>query len=92
LQFYGCNFYTTNTIKAGADDETNGNAFLLFTRPDGSALGPESDLDWLRDIPWGFRKHLNYLYKRYGKPIYVTENGYAAKGESQMAGEDAIRE
>lgn len=90
--FYGCNFYTTNMIKAGADDETNGNTQLLFTRPDGSYIGPESALDWLRDVPWGFRKHLNYLYKRYQMPIYITENGYACKGESDKPAEEAIHD
>lgn len=90
--FYGCNFYTTNMVKAGADDETSGNGHLLFTRPDGSEIGPESDLGWLRDVPWGFRKHLNYLYKRYNKPIYITENGYAVKGESKMSAAEAIRD
>ncbi|TXT05691.1 uncharacterized protein COLE_07011 [Cutaneotrichosporon oleaginosum] len=89
--FYGCN-YTTNMVKAGADDETNGNAHLLFEGPDGVPLAPESDLGWLRDVPWGFRKHLNYLYKRYGKPIYITENGYAVKGESEMSAADAVRD
>lgn len=90
--FYGCNFYTTNMIKAGADDETNGNTQLLFTRPDGSYIGPESALDWLRDVPWGFRKHLNYLYKRYQMPIYITENGYACKGEGDKTAEEAIKD
>ncbi|BEI81921.1 hypothetical protein CcaverHIS002_0210810 [Cutaneotrichosporon cavernicola] len=90
--FYGCNFYTTNMIKAGADDEVNGNTHLLFTRPDGTYLGPESQMGWLRDVPWGFRKHLNYLYKRYGKPIYITENGYAVKGENDMSPQDAIND
>ncbi|GMK59288.1 hypothetical protein CspeluHIS016_0703030 [Cutaneotrichosporon spelunceum] len=90
--FYGCNFYTTNTITAGGDDETAGNACLLFTRPDGTELGPESELGWLRDVPWGLRKHLNYLYTRYGKPIYITENGYAVKGESAMSAAQAVRD
>lgn len=92
--FYGCNFYTTNTIKAGCvvEDEINGNTTLCFDRPDGSVIGPESDLGWLRDVPWGFRKHLNYLYSKYQKPIYITENGYAVKGESQMSAEDAVKD
>ncbi|KAL7419161.1 hypothetical protein Q5752_005997 [Cryptotrichosporon argae] len=80
-EFYGCNTYTTNTIRAGSNDEFNGNAELLFERPDGIQIGPESQLKWLRDVPWGTRKLLNYLYKRYKTPIYMTENGYAVKGE-----------
>ncbi|WOO77170.1 Beta-glucosidase 1B [Vanrija pseudolonga] len=91
-EFYGMNFYTANTVKAGGDDESQGNTIMLFTRPDGSEIGPQSDLDWLRDVPWGFRNMLNYLYKRYGKPIYVTENGYAVRGESSMSAEQAIRD
>lgn len=92
--FYGCNFYTTNTVKAGCvvEDEINGNTTLCFDRPDGSQLGPESDLGWLRDVPWGFRKHLVYLYRKYGKPIYITENGYAVKGESGLSAEDAVKD
>lgn len=31
-------------------------------------------MDWLQDVPWGLRKLLNYLYDRYKKPIYMTEN------------------
>lgn len=33
-----------------------------------------AQLGWLRDVPWGFRRLLNYLYQRYKKPIYMTEN------------------
>lgn len=47
---------------------------------------------WLQDVPWGFRALLNYLAARYQKPIYVTENGFAVKGESGMSKEKALRE
>lgn len=33
-----------------------------------------ASLGWLRDVPWGLRAMLNYLYKRYKLPIYMTEN------------------
>ena len=33
-----------------------------------------ADLEWLRDVPWGVRKLLNWIYKRYQVPIYMTEN------------------
>jgi hypothetical protein len=47
---------------------------------------------WLQDVPWGFRALLNYLFARYQKPIYVTENGFAIKGESGLSKEKALRE
>lgn len=46
---------------------------------------------WLQDVPWGFRALLKYLGDRYQKPIYVTENGFAVKGESAMPKAKAIR-
>ncbi|WRT69912.1 uncharacterized protein IL334_006903 [Kwoniella shivajii] len=74
-EFYGCNTYTTNTIKAvRTDDEFAGYTTMAFDTPDGGLIGKRSQLGWLRDVPWGFRKILNYLYQRYQKPIYMTEN------------------
>ncbi|WVR09713.1 hypothetical protein IAU60_006789 [Kwoniella sp. DSM 27419] len=91
-EFYGCNTYTTNTIRATrSDDEFAGFTTMAFDRPDGSFIGPKSQLGWLRDVPWGFRKLLNYLYQRYRKPIYMTENGWAIKDESELSVEDAVR-
>ncbi|CDZ98434.1 glycoside hydrolase family 1 protein [Phaffia rhodozyma] len=89
--FYGCNTYTTNTIVAGGCDEFDGNAILSFQRPDGSGreLGVQSEADWLQDVPWGLRALLNYLYKRYKLPIFMTENGFAVKGEHKMEKEQA---
>ncbi|OCF31715.1 hypothetical protein I316_06522 [Kwoniella heveanensis BCC8398] len=84
--------YTTNTIKAvRSDDEFTGYTTMAFDKPDGSIIGLESELDWHRDVPWGFRKHLNYLYQRYQKPIYMTENGWCIKDESKLSPAEAIR-
>jgi len=90
--FYGCNCYTSNLIKAGGDDEFQGNATFTFTRPDGTDLGNQSECAWLQDYPVGFRKHLNYLWDRYKTPIYMTENGFAVKGENDFALADAIND
>lgn len=119
-QFYGMNTYTTNTVRAGGQDEPNGNALLGFDRPDGTtALGTQcasarrcapacsagsstltltlpsiapAEEPWLQDVPWGFRALLKYLADRYRKPIYVTENGFAVKGESKLSKEAALRQ
>ncbi|CAD6568732.1 MAG: hypothetical protein TREMPRED_004738 [Tremellales sp. Tagirdzhanova-0007] len=90
-EFYGCNTYTTNLIKAGGGDDFSGGHTMGFIWPDGSEIGEESQLGWLRDVPWGFRKLLVYVYKRYKTPIYCTENGWAIKDEYQLTPEKAIR-
>ncbi|OCH90163.1 beta-glucosidase 1B [Obba rivulosa] len=88
--FYGMNTYTTNLCKAGGEDEFQGRAEYTFTRPDGTQLGTQAHCAWLQDYPQGFRELLNYLYKRYRKPIYVTENGFAVKDESNMSISEAL--
>ncbi|KAI0315790.1 glycoside hydrolase family 1 protein [Amylostereum chailletii] len=82
--YYGMNTYTTNLCKAGGDDEFQGLSEYTFTRPDGTQLGTQD--------PQGFRELMNYLYKRYNKPIYVTENGFAVQNEHLMPLEQAVKD
>ncbi|KAF4616421.1 hypothetical protein D9613_008476 [Agrocybe pediades] len=79
--FFGLNTYTTNLVQAGGTDELNGKVKTTFTRPDGTQLGTQAHVSWLQTYAPGFRILLNYLWKTYGKPIYVTENGFAAKSD-----------
>ncbi|KAF8850183.1 glycoside hydrolase family 1 protein [Acephala macrosclerotiorum] len=84
--FYGMNSYTTFYIKHKDTppelDDHSGNVEKLDTNSKGVSRGPESDTYWLRTTPWGFRKLLNWIWKRYGVSIYITENGTTAKGET----------
>ncbi|KAH9931544.1 glycoside hydrolase family 1 protein [Fomitopsis serialis] len=89
-EFYGMNTYTTNLCKAGGEDEFQGKVQYTFTRPDGTQLGTQAHCAWLQDYGPGFRDLLNYLWKRYGKPIYVTENGFAVKDETSKPIEEAL--
>jgi len=90
--FYGMNTYTTNLCKAGGDDEFQGLTEYTFIRPDGTQLGTQAHCAWLQTYPQGFRELLNYLYKRYQKPIYVTENGFAVQDEHKMTIEQALHD
>lgn len=90
--FYGMNTYTTNLCKAGGDDEFQGLVDYTFTRPDGTQLGTQAHCAWLQTYPDGFRALLNYLYKRYKMPIFVTENGFAVKGENSLSIEEALHD
>ncbi|ORX36109.1 glycoside hydrolase family 1 protein [Kockovaella imperatae] len=90
--FYGCNTYTTNYIKCGGDDVSLGNSELFFQNSRGESLGDPCACPWLVSCPWGFRKHLGYLYRRYKKPILVTEAGFACKDEHLMTREEACND
>ncbi|TFL04985.1 glycoside hydrolase family 1 protein [Pterulicium gracile] len=90
--FYGMNTYTTKLCMDGGNDEFQGNVKTTFTRPDGTQLGNQAHCSWLQDYAPGFRALLNYLWKRYQSPIYVTENGFAVKDEHTKSVEDAIKD
>jgi beta-glucosidase/6-phospho-beta-glucosidase/beta-galactosidase len=39
---------------------------------------PASASTWLKSVPWGFRKLLNWIKQTYGNPeLLVTENGWS---------------
>ncbi|XP_063395428.1 myrosinase 1-like isoform X1 [Cydia fagiglandana] len=76
--FLGLNHYTTNLAKPGAgkisskpnyDDDMG---VKLTVNP----KWPKSNSTWLRVVPWGFRKTLNWIKNTYNNPpVVVTENG-----------------
>jgi beta-glucosidase len=85
-EFYGMNTYTSffvehKTTPADINDH-KGNVEIHDFNKQGVPRGEESDTEWLRAAPWGFRKLLNWIWSRYQMPIYVTENGTTAKGET----------
>ncbi|OSX63480.1 glycoside hydrolase family 1 protein [Postia placenta MAD-698-R-SB12] len=88
--FFGFNTYTSQIIQDGGDDETNGYVKVGHTRADGTQLGTEAHCSWLQSYPPGFRSLLNYLWKTYEKPIYVTENGFAVKNENVLPLEGVV--
>ncbi|GJJ14656.1 Beta-glucosidase 1B [Clathrus columnatus] len=90
--FYGMNTYTTNLIKAGGIDEFQGFSQYTFTRADGTQLGTQAHCAWLQIYPEGFRQLLNYLWRRYQHPIYVTENGFAVKDENSKPLDETLQD
>ncbi|KAF8180352.1 beta-glucosidase 1A [Pholiota molesta] len=82
--FFGLNTYTTNLVQDGGKDELYGNVVTGFVRPDGSQLGKQD--------PEGFRQLLNYVWKTYNKPVYVTENGFAAKSDAVLPLPDVVHD
>ncbi|CDO75757.1 hypothetical protein BN946_scf184921.g33 [Trametes cinnabarina] len=90
--FFGLNTYTSQLVKDGGDNEIQGKVKYTFTRPDGTQLGKQSHVPWLQSYPSGFRSLLNYLWKTYKLPIYVTENGFPVKGENALPVDKAVND
>ncbi|KAL4810035.1 hypothetical protein BDV18DRAFT_150431 [Aspergillus unguis] len=90
-EFYGMNSYTTFFVQhkdTPADiNDHKGNVIVHDTNSKGVSRGEESDTQWLRMAPEGWRKLLNWIWNRYHVPIYVTENGTTAKGETAPTSE-----
>ncbi|PPQ75617.1 hypothetical protein CVT24_010985 [Panaeolus cyanescens] len=101
--FFGLNTYTTNLVKPKKEVIEEGApgpkiamkdltaVETTFIRPDGTQLGTQAKVAWLQDYPEGFRSLLNYLWKSYKKPVFVTENGFAAKSDSGTV-EEALKD
>lgn len=84
FDFLGLNHYTTVLTSNNPDPPlfpiSRGNDMAVITEVDptwGKSAAP-----WLRVVPWGFRKLLNWIKDEYeNPPVYVTENGFADLGE-----------
>jgi len=61
-----------------------------LTEKDGKPIGLVADSDWLTVVPQGIRESINWAYKRYGAPIYVTENGCDVPNESSLPFQNII--
>ncbi|KAJ8735897.1 hypothetical protein PYW07_007517 [Mythimna separata] len=76
--FLGLNHYTTYLVQQGTrkirnqpsyEDDVN---VKIHQKDD----WPKTNSSWLRVVPWGFRKALNYVRLNYRNPkVLVTENG-----------------
>jgi beta-glucosidase len=96
VDFYGMNYYTAQFARHRSEPapETDfiGNVYELQENSRGISVGEKSGIHWLRSCPDLFRKHLARVYHRYGKPIYITENGCPCPGEEQMRCEEAVND
>lgn len=96
VDFYGMNYYTSQFARhpsqPAADTDFIGNVDELQENKEGISVGEKSGLGWLRSSPHLFRKHLTRIYRRYGKPIYITENGCPCPGEDKMTREESIQD
>ncbi|XP_049939127.1 myrosinase 1-like [Schistocerca serialis cubense] len=80
--FFGLNHYTSYPTTEGVSG-SNPSMDLDAGAVAGDYTDyPLSASSWLRSVPWGFRKTLNWLVQQYpGYPIFVMENGWSDTGE-----------
>ncbi|SPJ76436.1 probable beta-glucosidase [Fusarium torulosum] len=96
VDFYGMNYYTAQFARhrttPASDTDFRGNVDDLPENKEGIPIGELSGFYWLRSSPKSFRKHLVRIYKKYKKPIYITENGCPCPGEDKMSKEESIKD
>ncbi|XP_047004486.1 myrosinase 1-like [Schistocerca americana] len=85
--FFGVNHYTSFLA---SDGQSGSSPSISYDA--GVTLGmftdyPVSAAVWFMNIPWGFRKTLNWVNQQYpGYPIFVLENGWPDSGEMEDQG------
>lgn len=94
--FYGMNYYTSQYAKHRAspalDTDVIGNVEELQEDKNGTSVGEESGVSWLRSTPGLFRRHLTRVHRLYGKPVYITENGCPCPGEDKMTRDESVED
>ncbi|XP_060527146.1 myrosinase 1-like [Cylas formicarius] len=79
--FFALNTYATNLIYHQIDvNQSIGKASYFLDSGTGSKTDPswKTVVGWVNDVPWGFRKLLNWVSEHYKRPdIFITENGWS---------------
>jgi beta-glucosidase len=96
MDFYGMNYYTSQFARhrdsPAPEIDFLGNVDEFQENKQEVSVGEPSGVHWLRSTPGLFRKHLTRVYRKYGKPIYITENGCPCPGEDRMTREEAVQD
>ncbi|OXA46278.1 Cytosolic beta-glucosidase, partial [Folsomia candida] len=94
--FCGIAHYTTNLVEPTNPSHDSGGISdplgIKLSSDPGWPGGGNTSSNWgFYVVPWGFRKMLNWIKKRYGNPpIYVLENGYQAHPEDGLEDHDRV--
>lgn len=81
--FLGLNHYSTRLVsnEEYPSDSPTSHSKDLGVLLEQDPQWPSSSLDWLKVVPWGFRKTLQWIKNAYNNPlVYVTENGFVDRG------------
>ena len=85
IDFLGINYFTTNMVQLTPNPTTWGSDMQVQRYQDPNWR--TSATAWLRSVPWGLRKVLNWVKDEYGNPeVIITENGVSDDGELEDTG------
>ncbi|CAG5089838.1 Oidioi.mRNA.OKI2018_I69.PAR.g12369.t1.cds [Oikopleura dioica] len=85
--FFGLNHYTTRLVRSCDSCEYGFEEVECDSWPVTGSV-------WLRPVPWGFQKLLEFIHNRWDTkkyPLYVTENGASSKDTGAQDLEDQFR-
>ncbi|CAH0404983.1 unnamed protein product [Chilo suppressalis] len=77
--FFGLNHYTSSIVyRSNVTLANNEDSDVSSYQP---SSWPTSASSWLKQVPWGFHKLLNYIRDTYDNPVVIiTENGFSTLG------------
>lgn len=87
--FFGLNHYTTFLVRDYEYSVTHSPSHYkdMGVVYEQDPSWKPSKAPWLKVVPWGFRKLLVWIKRRYGDlPVLVTENGFADDGQLNDSG------
>ncbi|CAN1238034.1 Putative beta-glucosidase 41 [Linum grandiflorum] len=74
-------------------DASTDSAVITSSHRNGIAIGETAASSWLRIVPWGIRKLMNYVKDKYGNPhVIITENGMDDPNSPFISREKALQD
>ncbi|CAN1238031.1 Putative beta-glucosidase 41 [Linum grandiflorum] len=101
VDFIGINHYTSYYVrndrtrfqKLILQDASTDSAVITSSHRNGIAIGETAASSWLRIVPWGIRKLMNYVKDKYGNPhVIITENGMDDPNSPFISREKALQD
>lgn len=100
LDFVGINHYTTNYARpfnfpfiAAIFNDNPDCATVTPSSRHGKPIGEPTPAMWLKVVPWGLKKLLDYIRVRYSNPVVIiTENGYPDHNDRSIPLETALQD
>ncbi|XP_069685323.1 myrosinase 1-like [Periplaneta americana] len=90
--FFGLNHYTTvygSAGEVGSAPSINRDVGVVTSQ---DPRWPSSGSSWLKVVPWGFRKQLNWIAKAYNNPpVLITEIGFSDLPGDTLKDIDRVR-
>lgn len=94
--FLGINGYTSRYVSNETVEregfQKDSQASQYTTDIHGNLIGELAYPEWLYIVPWGMRKLINWSFRRYRVPIYITENGVAEINNPNIPIQIAIKD